>query len=91
MYSDASQLATYMQMAQNKLEAEKTKAVKEKSFGYALLIKLAESGVDVTPFMDSDLTAENWDAAHRTAIEAYITATLKKKNLGLDGLPLAPA
>jgi hypothetical protein len=91
VYSDPTQLTTYMATAQNKLEAEKTKAVKEKSFGYALLIKLAESGVDVTPFMDSDLTAENWDAAHRTAIEAYITATLAKKNLGVNGQPLAPA
>jgi hypothetical protein len=90
VYSDPTQLTTYMQTAQNKLEAEKTKAVKEKSFGYALLIKLAESGIDVTPFMDSDLTAENWDQAHRTAIEAYITAALAKKNLGLNGQPLAP-
>jgi len=91
VYSDPSQLATYMQTAQNKLEAEKLKVVKEKTFTYALLIKLAETGVDVTPFMEADLTAENWDAAHKVAIEAYIIATLAKKNLGLNGQPLPSA
>jgi hypothetical protein len=91
VYSDPTQLTTYMSTAQNRLEAEKLKVVKEKTFTYALLIKLAETGVDVTPFMEADLTAENWDAAHKVAIEAYIKATLAKKNLGLDGQPLAPA
>jgi hypothetical protein len=57
-----------------------------KHFGYALLIKLAQDGIDITDVMSDDLTAEGWDDTHRGKLEQFIkdvvAAKLAKKASG---------
>jgi hypothetical protein len=77
VYASQQSRDWYLSYIQDEAKVHPPKA---KHFGYALLIKLAESGQDITPFMDDDLKAEGWDDAHRAALESYVQSVIQAKS-----------
>ena len=82
VYKNPNDLNEYMQTALNDYNA---KWLKPKYFTYTQLVKFAEANVDVSAFMDVDLTAEGWDTAHKAALEQFILNTLKAAGVNIEG------